>query len=149
MRLGDRIAVMRGGRLVQHGRANELYRDPADLFVARLFSEINEVSWEVQGGALRTPIGSFSVPGLAEGEKAVLCIRQRSIRLVPAGQGQPGRVLHTRFLGDAAMIEIAVAGFERPLKALVEEPAPLPRGADVTISVAPESILVFPAEQRP
>ncbi|HRD77297.1 MAG TPA: ABC transporter ATP-binding protein, partial [Hyphomicrobiaceae bacterium] len=109
MRLGDRIAIMRAGRIIQHGRANELYRDPADLFVARLFSEINEVPWKVAGGALRTPIGVFSVPGLAEGEGAVLCIRQRAIRIVPAGKGQPGRVLHTRFLGDAAESEEAVA----------------------------------------
>ena len=43
IRLGDRIAVMRGGRLVQVGKAEELYRNPADLFVARLFSEINEI----------------------------------------------------------------------------------------------------------
>ena len=43
IRLGDRIAVMRAGRLVQVGKAEELYRNPADLFVARLFSEINEI----------------------------------------------------------------------------------------------------------
>ena len=35
IRLGDRIAVMRAGRLVQAGKAEELYRNPADLFVAR------------------------------------------------------------------------------------------------------------------
>ena len=48
IRLGDRIAVMRAGRLVQAGKAEALYRNPADLFVARLFSEINEIP--LQGG---------------------------------------------------------------------------------------------------
>src|SRR5215510_14123594 len=47
IRLGDRIAVMRAGRLVQAGTAEELYRNPADLFVARLFSEINEIPYTV------------------------------------------------------------------------------------------------------
>ena len=53
LRLGDRIAVMRDGRIVQIGRAEALYRDPADLFVARLFSEINEVPLTVTGGHLQ------------------------------------------------------------------------------------------------
>ncbi len=49
IRLGDRIAVMRAGRLVQAGKAEELYRNPADLFVARLFSEINEIPYRGRG----------------------------------------------------------------------------------------------------
>ena len=44
MRLGDRIAVMRNGRIIQLGQAEDLYDHPADLFVARMFSEINEVA---------------------------------------------------------------------------------------------------------
>ena len=87
IRLGDRIAVMRAGRLVQAGKAEELYRNPADLFVARLFSEINEIPLQVEGGALRTPIGVFAVPGLDEGDAAILCIRRRAIRL---GASRPG-----------------------------------------------------------
>ena len=121
IRLGDRIAVMRAGRLVQAGKAEALYRNPADLFVARLFSEINEIPLQVEGGALRTPIGVFAVPGLDEGDAAILCIRRRAIRLGPAGQGLPGRVLHARFLGDLAVLEIAAQGFERPLQTLVRE----------------------------
>jgi iron(III) transport system ATP-binding protein len=146
IRLGDRIAVMRAGRLVQAGRAETLYRNPADLFVARLFSEINEIPFKVEGGALRTPIGSFSVPGLDEGDAAILCIRRRAIRLAPAGQGLPGRVLHAHFQGDLAVLEIAAEGFERPLLTLVREWEVPERGREVAIAVDPESVLVFPAE---
>jgi iron(III) transport system ATP-binding protein len=145
IRMGDRIAVMHGGRVVQAGRAEELYRDPADLFVARLFSEINEIPWPVRGGALRTPIGTFMVPGLADGDDAVLCIRRRAIRLQPAGQGLPGRVLRARFLGDQAMLEIATQGFERPLTTLVHDGDQPLQGAEVGLTVDPESVLVFPA----
>jgi iron(III) transport system ATP-binding protein len=145
LRLGDRIAVMRGGKLVQVGKAEELYRDPADLFVARLFSEINEVPWTVQGGALRTPFGTFSVPELNEGERAILCLRQRAIRLRKAGEGLAARVLHVKFLGDAALVEVGVQGFEAPLKALVRESEVPQRGQDVVVAVDPERVLVFPA----
>jgi iron(III) transport system ATP-binding protein len=146
IRLGDRIAVMRAGRLVQAGKAETLYRNPADLFVARLFSEINEIELKVEGGALRTPIGVFAVPGLDEGDAAILCIRRRAIRLGPAGQGLPGRVLHARFQGDLAVLEIAAQGFERPLHTLVREWEVPARGEEVSIAVDPESVLVFAAE---
>jgi iron(III) transport system ATP-binding protein len=146
IRLGDRIAVMRGGRLVQSGKAEELYRNPADLFAARLFSEINEIPVEVLGGALRTPIGTFVVPGLSDGDTAVLCIRRRAIRVGPPGEGLPGRVLHVKFLGDQAVLEIATQGFERPLVTLVREGEQPARGAEVGVMVDPESVLVFPAE---
>jgi iron(III) transport system ATP-binding protein len=146
IRLGDRIAVMRAGRLVQAGKAEALYREPADLFVARLFSEINEIPLKVEGGALRTPIGVFVVPDLSEGDAAILCIRRRAIRLGQAGAGLPGRVLHARFMGDLAVLEIAAQGFERPLQTLVRESEVPQKGEEVSIAVDPESVLVFPAE---
>jgi iron(III) transport system ATP-binding protein len=146
MRLGDRIAVMRAGRLVQVAKAQQLYNDPADLFVARLFSEINEVPWNVAGGALRTPFGTFAVPELHEGERAVLCLRQRAIRIVGPGQGLEARVLHVKLLGDAALVEAGVQGLEAPIKALVRESEAPARGAEVAISIDPERVLVFPAE---
>ncbi len=148
IRLGDRIAVMRGGRLAQAGKAEDLYRTPADLFVARLFSEINEVPFVVEGGALRTPIGTFVVPEFSDGDEAIVCIRRRAIRLVPAGQGLPGRVLHVKFLGDQAVLEIAAQGFDRPLFTVVREGEEPPRGAEVGLTVDAESVLVFPAQGR-
>ena len=146
IRLGDRIAVMRAGRLVQAGTAEELYRNPADLFVARLFSEINEIPYRVEEGAIRTPIGAFAVPGLNEGEEAILCIRRRAIRLGGVGAGLPGRLLRARFLGDLALLEVAVEGFERPLLTLVREGEQPPEGQELSVSVEAESVLVFPAE---
>jgi len=148
IRLADRIAVMRAGRLVQAGKAQELYRNPADLFVARLFSEINEIALKVEGGALRTPIGTFAVPELGEGDDAILCIRRRAIRLGKPGEGLPGRVLRTRFLGDLAVLEIATQGFERPLFTLVREWEVPADGEEVSLAVDPGSVLVFPAESR-
>ncbi|MCL4767625.1 MAG: ABC transporter ATP-binding protein [Hyphomicrobiaceae bacterium] len=146
MRLGDRVAVMRRGRIVQVGMAEELYHSPAELFVARLFSEINEVPCRVAGGALRTPLGTFSVPGLSEGEQAILCLRQRGIRVLPPGQGLPGRILQVKFLGDVGRVEIAAQGFDTPLKARVRESEGWARGAEVSIEIDPTRVLVFPAE---
>ena len=146
MRLGDRIVVMRSGRIVQTGSLSQLHRDPVDLFVARLFSEINEIPWMVEGGALRTPVGNFAVPGLSEGEPAVLCLRQRAIRFAAPGAGQPARIRHVKNLGDAAIVEVAVQGFDTPLKIRVREIEVPPAGAEISVAIDPERVLVFPAE---
>ncbi len=146
MRLGDRVAVMRAGRLVQIGKAEELYRTPADLFVARLFSDINEISYPVVGGAIQTPIGNLRAPGLVEGESAILCLRQRAIYLRPAGTGLYGRVLHVRFLGDVAHVEVGIQGFEGILKVRMLEALAPAKGEEVGIEINPANALVFPAQ---
>ncbi len=146
MRLADRIAVLRGGRVVQVGRAHDLHRNPTDLFVARLFSEINEVPWTVEGGALRTPIGTFMVPEIGEGDRAVLCLRQRAIAIATAGQGLAARIVRVKPLGDAALVDLAVEGFDGLLRARVRESELPGLETEVRISVDPERVLVFPAD---
>ena len=146
MRLGDRIAVMQRGRIIQIGKAEELYHRPAELFVARLFSEVNEVPCRVENGAVRTPVGTFPAPGIANGGRAIVCLRHRGIRVMPAGQGLPGRILQMKFLGDVGRVEIAAEGFQTPLRARVRENEGWAKGAEVSIEVDPTRVLVFPAE---
>jgi iron(III) transport system ATP-binding protein len=146
MRLGDRIAIMRQGRLIQAGTAEELYHNPAELFIARLFSEVNEIEYTVSGGAIRTPIGTFAAPDLHEGARAILCIRQRGVKVLAPGQGIPGRVLHVKFLGDVGRVEIGVQGFEAPLKARARESEGWLKGAEVSVEIDPTRVLVFPAD---
>jgi iron(III) transport system ATP-binding protein len=148
MRFGDRIAVMRDGRIAQIGRAEDLYREPVDLFVARLFSEINEIPMMVEGGYLNTPFGRFSDPLLPEGAKAVLCIRRRALRFAEAGSGVAGRVLRTRFLGDAVAMDVAVEGFEQPLTMLTAEANVRPRGSEVRVRIDAKGVLVFAADEK-
>ncbi|WP_244534514.1 ABC transporter ATP-binding protein [Hyphomicrobium sp. CS1GBMeth3] len=152
MRLGDRIAVMRAGRIVQTGRAEDLYNNPAALFVARLFSEINEVEVPVRAGQIATPIGRLSAPGLADGARATLCIRERSVELVPAsgngkdaGTALKGRIRSAKFLGDAVRYEVAVEGFDAPLNARTVSGPQLKEGSEVAVRIDPVAALVFPS----
>lgn len=146
MRLADRIAVMRGGQLIQIGSAEHLYHEPADLFVARLFSEINEVPAVVTNGVIETPFGKFDAKGHDDNRAVLLGIRRRAVRTVKSSEGVPGRVLGTRFQGDLAQLTIAISGLEKPLTSLVREArAPSP-GDDVSILVDPEGTLIFDQE---
>jgi iron(III) transport system ATP-binding protein len=149
MRLGDRIAVLRDGRILQSGQAEQLYREPASLFVARLFSEINEIPVRVTAGRIETAAGNFPAPGIADGSAAVLCIRERGItlqRLEGGGAGLAGRVIGRKFLGDLVRLDVAVEGFEQPLKVRVAEKDMLPKGTEVRLCVEPGGVLVFQQE---
>jgi multiple sugar transport system ATP-binding protein len=61
--LGDRIAVMRTGRLQQVGSPKELYERPANLFVAGFIGSpaMNFVPATLEEGKLRTPLGDMPV----------------------------------------------------------------------------------------
>jgi iron(III) transport system ATP-binding protein len=143
MRLADRIALMRRGRLVQVGRADELYGAPVDLFTARFFSEFNEMIAEVRDKSVTTPFGKVPANGFLEGEAIDVCIRPQGIRIETAPGGTAGRILRRRFLGDVDIVDIAVEGLDEPLKARVPGGACAGAGTEVWIHVDPRQILLF------
>jgi multiple sugar transport system ATP-binding protein len=59
--LGDRIAVMRGGRIQQVGTPLDLYEHPVNLFVAGFIGSpaMNFLPGQLDGDELRTPIGDL------------------------------------------------------------------------------------------
>jgi multiple sugar transport system ATP-binding protein len=63
--LGDRIAVMRGGRIQQVGTPAALYEHPVNLFVAGFIGSpaMNFLPAQLDGDQLRTSIGDLGVTG--------------------------------------------------------------------------------------
>ena len=63
MTLGDRVAVMRSGKLQQVGSPQELYERPTNLFVAGFIGSpsMNFIPGTVQDGKLRTPLGDITL----------------------------------------------------------------------------------------
>jgi multiple sugar transport system ATP-binding protein len=61
MTLGDRVAVMRGGRLQQVGPPQELYERPVNLFVAGFIGSpsMNFMPAKLEEGKLRTRLGDM------------------------------------------------------------------------------------------
>ena len=99
--LGDRVAVMREGSLVQIGTPKEIWRQPADTFVARALGqpEINILDGVVDNGRIRLADGSFDVPVPAgvtagAGERVRVGLRPCDIHVTgdggPAGFGRHG-----------------------------------------------------------
>jgi iron(III) transport system ATP-binding protein len=147
MRMADRIVLMRAGELVQVGTAEEIYARPADLSAARFFSELNEIETTIAQGSADTPLGRFPAPGLPDGP-GILAVRLQGVRALPREwAGIDGKVIGRRFLGEVAMLDIALAGLDNPIRARVRRSeGPLP-GEEVRVIIDPGEALVFEASR--
>jgi iron(III) transport system ATP-binding protein len=143
MLVADRVALMRGGRLIQEGDPATLYGAPVDLRAARFFSELNEIPALVRGGSVDTPLGRFATQ-LPDGP-AIVAIRPQGIGL---GQiGAAARLQSRRFLGEAERLVLLVNGIQEPLVARVPARLQATPGTDVSITVDPAEVLVFAASE--
>jgi iron(III) transport system ATP-binding protein len=147
MRMADRIALMRAGKLLEVGDPADLYRNPRSLFAARFFCEMNELAAVVRGGRVETPLGLFAAPGLAENAAAVVCVRPQGVRLHPEGHCIPGRIVARRSLGEVDLFEIVVSGLEAPVLARVRDGGSREPGDTVGVDVQPGEVLVFAASE--
>ncbi|MEM1388965.1 MAG: sn-glycerol-3-phosphate ABC transporter ATP-binding protein UgpC [Pseudomonadota bacterium] len=89
MTLADRIVVLEFGTIAQVGSPRDLYRNPANLFVARFIGSpsMNIVPCEVDGGAYRLEGGRGG--NYARGKAAVqLGVRPEHIEIGAPGTGQ-------------------------------------------------------------
>jgi multiple sugar transport system ATP-binding protein len=129
--LGERIAVLRHGRLVQVGTPQQIWREPADTFVAKALGqpEINLLDAEVVDGRLRAAGGAveMAVPqglDLAAGDRVRLGLRPRDLEradgvdATSAADGRAGllrisgRVHLSERLGRLVELSIAVGDTE-------------------------------------
>ena len=143
MRMSDRIALLKRGRLVQMGPAQSLFQKPADLFVAGFFSELNLFEARARAGRVETPLGQFGAPGIGEGVPVTVAVRLAGIEVCEKDGGTAARVISRRFLGEAEALELAVAGAETPVRARIRCGV-LPAGArDIWLTVRKSDVLVF------
>jgi multiple sugar transport system ATP-binding protein len=101
--LGDRIAVMRAGRIQQVGTPTDLYAHPVNLFVAGFIGSpaMNFLPAQLDGDRLRTPIGDLGVTG------------EMRRRLEPgAGGGRHGVIVGIRpeHFEDASLVTLPAHG---------------------------------------
>ncbi|MBX9633471.1 MAG: ABC transporter ATP-binding protein, partial [Magnetospirillum sp.] len=107
MFMADRIAVMRGGRIIQLDSPAALYDRPADPFVASFFGEVNVFTVRAAGGMVSTPLGRFPAPGLGDGQLAEVLVRPEGISVTSDGNGI-AMVRTARLLGRSSLLHLRV-----------------------------------------
>jgi len=115
----DRMAVLDGGVIQQIGTPQELYDQPANLFVARFLGTANILKGRVEtdGDQARfvTATGdSLSLSGSTPSEGGNIVLRPQNIQISrEAGRNAlPGKVLHKEFLGSQIRYLVEAGGTE-------------------------------------
>jgi iron(III) transport system ATP-binding protein len=159
--ISDRIAVMNAGMIHQVGTAWEVYKQPADTFVASFVGISNFLDGsiaasgngtvEVQVGELRVKVPAPAQPR----ERLRLAVRPEELVIVPeatavaAGATSiPGKVIKRTFTGTLVQYLVEAPG---GLQLLAERHKPsrdalIPPGTAVCVQVPVEAVLVFDPE---
>jgi ABC-type sugar transport system ATPase subunit len=85
--MGDRVAVLREGVLQQVAAPDDVYRRPANRFVATFVGSpaMNVLPARVEDGRLRAGPFSFELPANADGRRLEVGIRPEHLAIVPEG----------------------------------------------------------------
>lgn len=150
MFMGDRIAVMRDGRIVQSGTPEELYNAPADGFVAGLFSEVNRIPGVVTNGHVETVLGPVVAASIAEGTEVEVLIRPESLSIDTISRDLPSAtVVTSRMLGQSSLVHLSMAQRDGENIHLhvrtLDRWRPLENDI-VGVRLDPDRVFVFPAE---
>ncbi|WP_416481591.1 ABC transporter ATP-binding protein [Streptomyces sp. CL12] len=104
--LADRVVVMRDGRIAQSGAPLDVWRRPADAFVARFLGFENVVPATVAGAVADSPWGKLPVPQDAPQGARTLLVRPAGVRLVPADTGLTCTVAARTFKGTHVAVHL-------------------------------------------
>jgi multiple sugar transport system ATP-binding protein len=160
MTMGSRIAVMNRGVLQQIGTPQDVYRRPANVFVATFLGappmnmidgalESVDGEWRFRGQNIDVPLstGVLSAPELAHEIEArgevKLGLRPEHIRLAAPGQngGFPGRVQFLEPVGSDLYLTVQAGG--TTVQVRTDPDAPQKPGDNVTMQFDPSRVHVF------
>lgn len=113
MVMADRIVVMQGGRIVETGTPESLYREPKRRVTAELFGAGNLIDVALARDTAMLP-GNLAVAlsrPVGDGRRhGVAVIREESIRLVQNARGA-ATIVERQFIGALARYQIDLQGF--------------------------------------
>ncbi|WP_245474234.1 TOBE domain-containing protein [Bradyrhizobium zhanjiangense] len=129
---------MHEGRIRQVSTPQEIYRKPADLFVASFVGEVNLIPAKLRSGIVHGPAGE-TLPAAqwtgADGD-GTLCVRPEHLRLSAGTSGGIlGRIVEKTFVGDATIFNFrSESGLQLTSKGLNLSTEATPRIGDAYVA---------------
>jgi iron(III) transport system ATP-binding protein len=150
--LGDRIGVMREGKLLQMAPPGEIYNRPADSFVANFTGASNFLLGKVlERNGERTTIDlgaagrieAWTPQPLGPGDKARIALRAENIRLGERGpvNGFTGRVIDRRYQGMQTVYDVEFGG--QKLEVLELGTAARHNDGEVALTLPPDTCWAY------
>ncbi|MEX2519442.1 MAG: ABC transporter ATP-binding protein, partial [Paracoccaceae bacterium] len=159
MRMADRIALMRAGRIVQVGAPYNVYNRPVDREAATFLSDVNVIHGVVSNRQTDTPFGLFLTPKLVDGADVEIIVRPEHLKVDLAADGPPassartgvpaaGVVERARFVGAESLIEVRMAHDAGLLVATVPGAFLPEAGTGVWLSLRRDHCHLFPCRSQ-
>jgi len=151
--VGDEIAVMNQGRVVQVNTPEALYMSPKSVFVAQFLGFKNLLPGSVEeAGGVKTALGTLHPANVhaAEGKKVTLLLRPESARL--AGNREPdvasgiiaGKVVSRLFVGRSFRVRVAVQNNTELTFDLPNRQPPPMLGREIVLQINAEMMTLIP-----
>jgi iron(III) transport system ATP-binding protein len=140
MMMGDDLALMQAGRILQAGSPRDCYLKPASVDAARLLGEANVLAGELRNGRVRTPFGEV----MAAGRNGPVSLMVRPEGVVLTQAGEEAVVADVAFMGAAVMLMLKTAGGDTVLARAGSAAAPR-MGETVRVGLDPQFCKVFAA----
>ncbi|MCF3947661.1 ABC transporter ATP-binding protein [Acidiphilium sp. AL] len=114
--MGDRVAVLRDGRIVQHTDPASLYHRPRDAALAQFVGEAVLLPAMAHGAEADCALGTLALAEPMQGAVTIM-IRPEQIRPVPeATAGSTAALIEaTHYFGHDALIELRLADAAAPM----------------------------------
>jgi multiple sugar transport system ATP-binding protein len=149
MTLADRVVVMSKAEIQQIGTPEQIYNDPANLFVAGFIGApaMNLIDGHLSQGRFEASGAGYSVRvdglGGLDCAKAVLGVRAEDLSVVAPGAGAAieGEVFSFELLGDATMVTLRLAN--QFVAARASKDLRLDIGSRAGFALAPQRCYVF------
>jgi iron(III) transport system ATP-binding protein len=133
MILGDKIALMLDGNIIQWGTAHELYAEPQSEFAASFFGRSNLISGHLEEVHPKAQEGIVRISGdecvqcrvladVQEASDVLVCVRPEDVRLVDAAKATDGssvlagEITAVAFLGDRYEVKVKLVQTDEELR---------------------------------
>lgn len=146
MTMADMVVVMGEGRIRQAAPPVEIYRHPADTFVAGFIGLTNLIPAKTDSaGRVCAAGGTIAGLSLPQGiTTATLSVRPEDVQLGPLqSDAIPGRIVFVRDLGSTIEIFVDAGGSQIVAVTPPRDRTGLTAGANVGITFPPESCVVL------
>jgi ABC-type Fe3+/spermidine/putrescine transport system ATPase subunit len=153
--ISDRVVVMKMGRIVEEGAPIALYTSPKNLFTANFVGEANFLPGEVvkasgKSGLVELEEGleiRVESNGQRMGDRVVTAFRPEFVNVETNGVNRlKGRVVDVLYSGSIGRIRVKLGNGSIVVakQMLHSEVATIRSGNDITLSIPPQRILVYP-----
>lgn len=157
--MGERIAVLREGKVVQTGTPDELYDHPVDSFVATMVGAppMNLIPGEMRGDSggspvVTLPFGEIDASRWQNAATGQVLVGIRPHDLTPAERAAPemasvaAKVHLTEPLGDVTVLDVEAGGTVLKMALPEEEALAYPAGAQLAIAFRADAVHLFDKE---